>query len=577
MIKALVLSSLMPEDTTDLTLVCDCGKQARYTCIGEPFYKKFQGKRYCVLHYPGNNKSAEFEKALKRKLDNKDFNFREVVFPDNLLLIELDFDKEVDFTFATFNANVYFNNSTFNAEVYFNNATFNARVHFDNASFKSNAYFSDAIFCALAYFSGAAFNAKSNFNFARFNKAADFTSTTFSAESYFIGAAFFTTEDPNTLTDASLSWSVSFRSATFSAETNFTSAAFEGANFVLTTFSAEVSFSGAIFSAESYRRPAVAFFISATFGAVAYFNDTEFKGEAFFSSANFIKGAEFISATFLMRADFNGATFSANVDFSFAKFGQTANFKFATFKDYVTFAGDENRAVFIDKTSLDLQFARTEKPELVSFHTLTLRPYWFVNADPRKFNFTNIDWAWASIDKEVKGLKVKGISQPNRLLSIACRNLSVNAEENHRYEEASKLRYMAMDARRSEHWRGLAFWRLSWWYWLASGYGERLLRAFVVLIGIWLLFAILYTHVGFARRDPGRASEKEAMTEQRDERSEPLNPSRSLTYSLGVMTLQKPEPRPATTTAQWFVILETVLGPLQAALLALAIRRKFMR
>jgi hypothetical protein len=49
------------------------------------------------------------------------------------------------------------------------------------------------------------------------------------------------------------------------------------------------------------------------------------------------------------------------------------------------------------------------------------------------------------------------------------------------------------------------------------------------------------------------------------------------TYSLGVISLQKPEPKPVTNLAQIFVILETILGPLQVALLALAIRRKFMR
>ena len=58
---------------------------------------------------------------------------------------------------------------------------------------------------------------------------------------------------------------------------------------------------------------------------------------------------------------------------------------------------------------------------------------------------------------------------------------------------------------------------------------------------------------------------------------EPLPLKRALTYSLGVMSLQKPEPKPATGTAQTLVTLETILGPLQAALLALAIRRKFMR
>jgi hypothetical protein len=87
---------------------------------------------------------------------------------------------------------------------------------------------------------------------------------------------------------------------------------------------------------------------------------------------------------------------------------------------------------------------------------------------------------------------------PLRLLAIACRNLAVNAEENHRYEEASRFRYMAMEARRRENWRGFVPWKLSWWYWLASGYGERVLKAFLVLLGIWFVAGLLYSRVGFA-------------------------------------------------------------------------------
>ena len=68
-----------------------------------------------------------------------------------------------------------------------------------------------------------------------------------------------------------------------------------------------------------------------------------------------------------------------------------------------------------------------------------------------------------------------------------------------------------------------------------------------------------------------------AAEARRDEVGESLRWPRALTYSLGVMTLQKPEPRPATNAAQSLVMIETILGPVQAALLALAIRRKFMR
>lgn len=165
----------------------------------------------------------------------------------------------------------------------------------------------------------------------------------------------------------------------------------------------------------------------------------------------------------------------------------------------------------------------------------------------------------------------------HQLLAITFRHLAVNAEENHRYEDASRFRYMAMDLPRRERWRGLAFWKLSWWYWLASGFGERVFRAFLVLLGVLLLSAVLYTYVGFARWEPKLASESDVASANRDGVGAPLKFTRALTYSAAVMTFQKPEPRPATIAAQTVVLLETILGPVQAALLALAIRRKFMR
>lgn len=68
----------------------------------------------------------------------------------------------------------------------------------------------------------------------------------------------------------------------------------------------------------------------------------------------------------------------------------------------------------------------------------------------------------------------------------------MNAEENNRYEQAADLRYLAMEVARSMRWRRVDWLRLSWWYWLLSGYGERVRRAFGVLLGVWLLFALIY-------------------------------------------------------------------------------------
>jgi hypothetical protein len=472
----------MPEPPTsepESDFVCDCKELVRSACAGEPFYKEHEGKRYCVLHFPDKEKSADFETALQRKLENKDFDFRGVWFPE-----------------------VSFDGFDFSAPAYFSYATFSAAAHFSYTTFSAAADFSGATFSAVADFVAATFSAAADFGYATFSAAADFSPATFSA-------------------------AANFNSATFSA---------------------------------------AAYFSPATFSAAANFNSATFSAAADFSSATFSAAAYFNSATFSAAADFDGATFSA-----------AADFPSVTFADHVRFARTKKHQVFTDTSRLDLQFAGIEKPDRVSFHTLSLRPHWFVNIDARKFGFTNVNWGGLSINEEISRLEENHISSPHPLLAIACRNLAVNAEENHRYEEASRFRYIAMDVRRRERWHGLAFWRLSWWYWLASGYGERVLQAFLVLLGILLLFPLLYTHVGFARWEPKLASESDVATAKRDDVGAPLKFSRAMTYSAAVMTLQKPEPRPATTAAQTVVLLETVLGPVQAALLALAIRRKFMR
>jgi len=214
---------------------------------------------------------------------------------------------------------------------------------------------------------------------------------------------------------------------------------------------------------------------------------------------------------------------------------------------------------------------------------VTLRPHWFVNVGANRFSLANVQWL-GTIDGEIAALTGRQISDPDRLLAITCRQLAENAEANNRYEEASKFRYWAMELQRQEmdpiwkeEWYEFAFWRLDWWYWATSGYGERIVRAFLMLFGIWLVFMLLYTQVGFTKPESNTPTATPAVVAEPDTIGQPLPFKRALTYSLGVMSLQKPDPKPLTGTAQTLVLLETILGPVQAALLALAIRRKFMR
>jgi hypothetical protein len=537
----------MPDSPTSETqpgFVCDCEDSMRSACGGKSF-EYAGGKSFCALHLPNVNKRGEFQKAFQSKIENKDFNFRGVWFPDEVSFARFDFSTAADFSDTTFSAAANFSEATFaKGETKFIRATFRGKADFGRATFAEGAHanFESATFRGLAHFSGATFSKEATafFHSATFSAAADFLSATFG------GAGVFT-------------------KATFSAEASFT----------LATFSPTANFNGATFGEK-----ATADFSEATF-CKAEFYSTTFSAAADFRFSVFRGEADFRLAIFRKEADFNSATFSAE-----------ANFHSAAFADHVEFAGAN--PVFTDTSALNLWFARIEKPEHVSFHTVTLRPHWFVNVDARKFEFTNVKWDWRTTDEEIESLQQtqvpshhrlpknrrreilvipmqKGkVSSPHRLLAIACRHLAVNAEDDNRYEEASKFRYMAMEARRLESWRGFAPWRLSWWYWAASGYGERIFRAFLILLGIWFVAGLLYSQVGFARWEPKLANE-------RDEVGSPLGFNRALTYSAGVMTLQKPEPKPATTAAQTAVLLETILGPIQAALLALAVRRKFMR
>jgi hypothetical protein len=483
----------------------------RSACEGEPFYKEREGKRFCVLHYPGKEKSADFKAALDSKLNNKDFDFVGLWFPD-----------EVDFSGFEFSAAAHFWHATFSAGADFSDAKFSAAADFRHAKFSASAYFGSATFSAAANFRDATFSAAANFR------------------------------------DATFSAFASFERATFCAAADFISA----------TFGAYVSFSSATFSAATH-------FVSATFSAATYFSSATFS--ATFTYFTFAKFSD---------ADFNLSVFQARGDFSRATFNDSIHF-FGSATERLLTDGTSLAAMALGKdSSLDFQHARIEHPERIAFHTLTLRPHWFVNVDPRQFVFTDVSWEWKriSIKQEIAALEANEVSSPNRLLAITCRQLAENAEANNRYEEASNFRYWAMDLARRTKWKGWSFWKTDWLhvlYWAVSGYGERILRALGVLAAVWFVFALLYIRVGFVQppkaSNEGASSTTAASMTIEDRIGQPLEFSRALTYSLAVMSLQKPEPKPLTGTAQTLVLLETILGPVQAALLALAIRRKFMR
>jgi uncharacterized protein YjbI with pentapeptide repeats len=450
---------------SEAQFVCECPESCRSACKGLGFYRELEGKKYCVLHCPVQDKVDDFNIVLQRKLSSSEYDFRGVYFPTDVSFTEMGFDTDA----------------------YFDSAMFSADAHFHKATFGAEAKFYKAKFIGYADFSSA-----------KFIGDADFSSAKFSAEVYF--------------------------SATFIAEANFHSAKFI----------------------------ALAYFHEATFGAKARFYNATFSGEAYFHSA----------------------TFSAEADFSSAKI-----------ESYVRFIGSKAQLVFKEACTkeactLKFELAQIAKPEQMIFHTVRLPPRWFVNVDSRKFEFTNIDWGKTTVLDDLKALELENVENRHRLLSIAYRQLATNAEDNNRYGEAAHFRYASMDARRLERWRGWNLFTLDWWYWLISGYSERIWRAFMCLLVLVAGFSVLFTKVGFENKV---ASEIAPIVQEMTPtpplpKDLPLPSFRDgLTYAMSAALFQRPEPKAYTFWAKICVSLEMIFVPLQAALLALAIRRRFMR
>ncbi len=342
-----------------------------------------------------------------------------------------------------------------------------------------------------------------------------------------------------------------------------TAADFSGA-----TFTEEVlfrnSFSKVSFKSTKFNR---------YFGATSDFN-----GEADFTLSEFAETANFVGSNFHQPVSFLGTKFGGETMFDNVTFRASVKFN-PTCRDSLSLSGTEGQNAFALNEDVIFEASRFDNPALVQFYNTVLRPWWFCGAPISQVVFTNVTWQNVTGDEIQRAVQVHG-QRAHALLGAAYRNLAVNSEDSHRYRQASDFRYSSMEVQRHSKNEGRAFWTLHWWYWAASGYGERIRRATMGLIVLWLLFGLLYMRVGFARTDvqlaPATTAQQVAIVPA-DTVGQPLRFSKALMYSLGVLSLQKPDQKPVTDAATFLVIAESIVGPLQAALLILAIRRKFMR
>jgi uncharacterized protein YjbI with pentapeptide repeats len=491
---------------------------------------------------------------------------------------------------ATFRSNAVFSKTVFEKQVSLGGATFQDIVHFDDVSFKEGAHCLGTTFEYRAIFSGSIFDGSAYFYEAAFGEETFFDKASFQGEAL-------------------------FKRATFSGKANFPEATFNGETlFREVTFNEEARFDGAIFNE-------VVHFHRATFNEETHFDGAIFEGEAHFQrvrlddgkvldASTFSKDVHFSKAIFKEVAHFHKVTFSGEAHFPDVTFENLANFHGALFKERAAFYSLKTG----HSTILDFRKATIEKPERVSFHKTHLRPSWFVDVDAQEFDFSRVEWfgipntsapttyrKQLTLEKEIDALnnrpeleeseieaaswwrqpevaskpKVEGKPREDTReqsldeLARACRRLMNNAEKNRNYSTANEFNYWSMDAVRKRSWSSLRSWRehsgfITTVYWALSGYGVRAVRAFWALVIIWAVFATAYGLL-----DPPEFEDFEQGGHY---------VWQAAVYSLLALARLNPEPRPHEPGLfQFLVGFEGILGPLQIALLALAIRRKVMR
>jgi uncharacterized protein YjbI with pentapeptide repeats len=496
------------DDTSLDRFECQAEEYFRSACYGNADYVH-QGKRCCILHFPSQDKKAdEFQEALRKKRESQDCNFAGVYFPSSA----------IDFSGAAFKE-----------EANFFLATFEGRASFSVPAMYAG--FVSATFEGIADFSSVLFKEKASFRDVGFKGE-----TTFSKNS--IVGMFPPPRRPPS-------------EAIFEEEE---------AEFFMATFEGNTDFAGAIFKGEAE-------FAAATFEAGANFAKTTFE-----------RKADFDEITFEVEARFNEAAFEGKVDFSRATLKKDTAFYMATFTKEVRFW----RLTTVSSTVLNFRSAVIEKPERFSFHSTYLRPSWFVDLDAQELDFSDVTWfrlpngeepkdgKRLRLEDEIETLKSQGIEPPISLNKLAetCRRLMNKAEDNRDYSTANELHYWSMEARRKEGWRRLGL--IATLYWALSGYGERPRRALLVLVSIWLAFAVLYYLL--VPSSPFWVFSASDIWQGIDYGRQ------AMVYSLS--TLARLNPRPQSAELDWFqtlVTVEGILGPLQIALFLLTVRRTVMR
>ena len=335
-----------------------------------------------------------------------------------------------------------------------------------------------------------------------------------------------------------------------------------------------------------------AFFNGAKFLKAVNFGNVEIFGAVNFSGSTIMELFHFSNVTFHGNAKFWMIDLKSRLLFRNVRFYKRVSLERIDFPGIVNFEGNNNNEVFLgDDVILDFQLAKPENPDKFLFYKTRLNPSWFINVDCREFVLTDVDWknvdnnfTKINVEAELKSLEKRGVENSKQLFKIACRQLAENSENNSRFEEASNFRRMAMETEWREKkekliqsknlfdiLRKFGEFCVHGLYRITSFYGESSSWAALILIIISITFTFYYHFAYFQICPKGSEVNTECVVRKMDW-------IEAIHQSSMTAALQNVEYRKALIPEQdLLILLQKILSPIQAALLLLAIRRKFMR
>lgn len=264
------------------------------------------------LSIRGTNSFKEADFSNAKFNSNADFNSAQ--FSDKVTFNGVQFSDDANFGEAKFRGNADFIEAKFSCNTVFSRVKFSGEANFSGANFSGHAFFNETQFCGNSKFNLARFSRIINFDKAQFEGDADFWGANFSSYVIFVGAKFIGI--------------AIFRGTQFRGGAIFSGANFRrDVNFVAAQFNVDAIFMEAEFSGN-------ADFMEADFSSDAVFGGAKFNGKADFDLSKFSDNADFKKAKF-SGVNFSMAKFTSIADFSTAKFRGPANFRGAKFTDAI--------------------------------------------------------------------------------------------------------------------------------------------------------------------------------------------------------------------------------------------------